>query len=182
MVLVTSGPGAANAITVLPPMDSIPRCCRDQVLVADPGYDLPVRFLVFAPVVKHSLVKHPSGGFEEGVLPGLQRPLCRALLSICRRPLSGPAVRMHMPYPQDVSRSYNPTAQGHTAGRSNARCKAILAVKKAPVRRRRAISAGCEAELLSLAEQPAGNQQPDGIGLSPHPSLERRYARHARNL
>ncbi|MBS7549826.1 acetolactate synthase large subunit, partial [Dietzia sp. Marseille-Q0999] len=66
----------------------------------------------------------------------------------------GPAVRMPYAYPQDVSmRSYNPTVQGHR-GQIKRALQTILAAKK-PVMYvgGGAINAGCEAELLALAEQ-----------------------------
>ncbi len=163
VVLVTSGPGATNAITGIATayMDSIPMVVLSgQVPSSLIGYDAFQEcdmVGISRPVVKHSfLVKRtediPTVLKKAFYLASSGRP--GPVVIDLPKDIVGPAVRMPYAYPQDVSmRSYNPTVQGHR-GQIKRALQTILAAKK-PVMYvgGGAINAGCEAELLSLAEQ-----------------------------
>lgn len=163
VVLVTSGPGATNAITGIATayMDSIPMVVLSgQVPSSLIGYDAFQEcdmVGISRPVVKHSfLVKR-----TEDISAVLKKAFYLAssgrpgpVVIDLPKDIVGPAVRMPYAYPQDVSmRSYNPTVQGHR-GQIKRALQTILAAKK-PVMYvgGGAINAGCEAELLALAEQ-----------------------------
>lgn len=163
VVLVTSGPGATNAITGIATayMDSIPMVVLSgQVPSSLIGYDAFQEcdmVGISRPVVKHSfLVKRtediPAVLKKAFYLASSGRP--GPVVIDLPKDIVGPAVRMPYAYPQDVSmRSYNPTLQGHR-GQIKRALQTILAAKK-PVMYvgGGAINAGCEAELLALAEQ-----------------------------
>ncbi|MBH2920349.1 acetolactate synthase 3 large subunit [Serratia marcescens] len=163
VVLVTSGPGATNAITGIATayMDSIPMVVLSgQVPSSLIGYDAFQEcdmVGISRPVVKHSfLVKRtediPAVLKKAFYLASSGRP--GPVVIDLPKDIVGPAVRMPYAYPQDVSmRSYNPTVQGHR-GQIKRALQTILAAKK-PVMYvgGGAINAACEAELLSLAEQ-----------------------------
>ena len=163
VVLVTSGPGATNAITGIATayMDSIPMVVLSgQVPSSLIGYDAFQEcdmVGISRPVVKHSfLVKRtediPAVLKKAFYLASSGRP--GPVVIDLPKDIVGPAVRMPYAYPQDVSmRSYNPTVQGHR-GQIKRALHTILAAKK-PVMYvgGGAINAGCEAELLALAEQ-----------------------------
>ncbi|MGP3234812.1 acetolactate synthase 3 large subunit [Serratia ureilytica] len=163
VVLVTSGPGATNAITGIATayMDSIPMVVLSgQVPSSLIGYDAFQEcdmVGISRPVVKHSfLVKRtediPAVLKKAFYLASSGRP--GPVVIDLPKDIIGPAVRMPYAYPQDVSmRSYNPTVQGHR-GQIKRALQTILAAKK-PVMYvgGGAINAGCEAELLALAEQ-----------------------------
>ncbi|WP_279028529.1 acetolactate synthase 3 large subunit [Gibbsiella quercinecans] len=163
VVLVTSGPGATNAITGIATAytDSIPLVVLSgQVPSSLIGFDAFQEcdmVGISRPVVKHSfLVKRTED------IPGVLKKAF--YLAASGRPgpvvidlpkdIVGPAVRMPYAYPQEVSmRSYNPTVQGHR-GQIKRALQTVLAAKK-PVMYvgGGAINAGCHAELLQLAEQ-----------------------------
>ncbi|MEL5307817.1 acetolactate synthase 3 large subunit [Serratia nevei] len=163
VVLVTSGPGATNAITGIATayMDSIPMVVLSgQVPSSLIGYDAFQEcdmVGISRPVVKHSfLVKRtediPAVLKKAFFLASSGRP--GPVVIDLPKDIVGPAVRMPYAYPQDVSmRSYNPTVQGHR-GQIKRALQTILGAKK-PVMYvgGGAINAGCEAELLALAEQ-----------------------------
>ncbi|MBH2564983.1 acetolactate synthase 3 large subunit [Serratia marcescens] len=163
VVLVTSGPGATNAITGIATayMDSIPMVVLSgQVPSSLIGYDAFQEcdmVGISRPVVKHSfLVKRtediPAVLKKAFYLASSGRP--GPVVIDLPKDIVGPVVRMPYAYPQDVSmRSYNPTVQGHR-GQIKRALQTILAAKK-PVMYvgGGAINAGCEAELLALAEQ-----------------------------
>ncbi|MGP3208435.1 acetolactate synthase 3 large subunit [Serratia marcescens] len=163
VVLVTSGPGATNAITGIATayMDSIPMVVLSgQVPSSLIGYDAFQEcdmVGISRPVVKHSfLVKRtediPAVLKKAFYLASSGRP--GPVVIDLPKDIVGPAVRMPYAYPQDVSmRSYNPTVQGHR-GQIKRALQTILAAKK-PVMYvgGGAINAGCEAELLALTEQ-----------------------------
>lgn len=163
VVLVTSGPGATNAITGIATayMDSIPMVVLSgQVPSSLIGYDAFQEcdmVGISRPVVKHSfLVKRtediPAVLKKAFFLASSGRP--GPVVIDLPKDIVGPAVRMPYAYPQDVSmRSYNPTVQGHR-GQIKRALQTILVAKK-PVMYvgGGAINAGCEAELLALAEQ-----------------------------
>lgn len=163
VVLVTSGPGATNAVTGIATayMDSIPMVVLSgQVPSTLIGYDAFQEcdmVGISRPVVKHSfLVKRTED------IPGVLKKAF--YLALTGRPgpvvvdlpkdIVGPAVRLPYAYPQEVSmRSYNPTMQGHR-GQIKRALQTILAAKR-PVMYvgGGAINAACDAELLKLAEK-----------------------------
>lgn len=163
VVLVTSGPGATNAITGIATayMDSIPMVVLSgQVPSSLIGYDAFQEcdmVGISRPVVKHSfLVKRTED------IPGILKKAF--YLASTGRPgpvvidlpkdIVGPAVRMPYAYPDEVSmRSYNPTVQGHR-GQIKRALHTILSAKK-PVMYvgGGAINSACDAELLELAEK-----------------------------
>ncbi|MFJ3357465.1 acetolactate synthase 3 large subunit [Serratia liquefaciens] len=163
VVLVTSGPGATNAITGIATayMDSIPMVVLSgQVPSSLIGYDAFQEcdmVGISRPVVKHSfLVKRTED------IPGILKKAF--YLASTGRPgpvvidlpkdIVGPAVRMPYAYPQEVSmRSYNPTVQGHR-GQIKRALQTILSAKK-PVMYvgGGAINSACDGELLVLAEK-----------------------------
>jgi acetolactate synthase-1/2/3 large subunit len=163
VVLVTSGPGATNAITGIATayMDSIPMVVLSgQVPSSLIGYDAFQEcdmVGISRPVVKHSfLVKRtediPAVLKKAFYLASSGRP--GPVVIDLPKDIVGPAVRMPYAYPQDVSmRSYNPTVQGHRGQIKRALQTILAAKKKVMYVGGGAINAGCEAELLSLAEQ-----------------------------
>lgn len=163
VVLVTSGPGATNAITGIATayMDSIPMVVLSgQVPSSLIGYDAFQEcdmVGISRPVVKHSfLVKRtediPSVLKKAFYLASTGRP--GPVVVDLPKDIVGPAVRMPYAYPQDVNmRSYNPTVQGHR-GQIKRALQTILAAKK-PIMYvgGGAINSGCHEELLRLAEK-----------------------------
>ena len=139
VVLVTSGPGATNAITGIATayMDSIPMVVLSgQVPSSLIGYDAFQEcdmVGISRPVVKHSfLVKRtediPAVLKKAFYLASSGRP--GPVVIDLPKDIVGPAVRMPYAYPQDVSmRSYNPTVQGHR-GQIKRALQTILAAKK----------------------------------------------------
>ncbi|NUU66139.1 acetolactate synthase 3 large subunit [Enterobacteriaceae bacterium BIT-l23] len=162
VVLVTSGPGATNAITGIATayMDSIPMVVLSgQVATSLIGYDAFQEcdmVGISRPVVKHSfLVKQTED------IPGV---LKKAFwLAASGRPgpvvvdlpkdILNPANKLPYVWPETVSmRSYNPTTQGHR-GQIKRALNTLTAAKR-PVFYvgGGAINSGCDKELLQLAE------------------------------
>jgi acetolactate synthase-1/2/3 large subunit len=163
VVLVTSGPGATNAITGIATayMDSIPLVVLSgQVATSLIGYDAFQEcdmVGISRPVVKHSfLVKQAED------IPGIIKKAF--WLAASGRPgpvvvdlpkdIMSPANKFPYSYPETVSmRSYNPTTQGHK-GQIKRALQTLLAAKK-PVMYvgGGAITSACEGELRELAEK-----------------------------
>ncbi|PLR41041.1 acetolactate synthase 3 large subunit [Chimaeribacter californicus] len=162
VVLVTSGPGATNAITGIATayMDSIPLVVLSgQVHSALIGYDAFQEcdmVGISRPVVKHSfLVKRaediPTILKKAFYLASTGRP--GPVVIDLPKDVVNPAVKLPYAYPEQIAmRSYNPTVQGHR-GQIKRGLQTLLAAKK-PVLYvgGGAINAACEAELLQLAE------------------------------
>jgi len=163
VVLVTSGPGATNAITGIATayMDSIPLVVLSgQVATSLIGYD---SFQecdmvgISRPVVKHSfLVKQtediPTVLKEAFWLAASGRP-GPAVVDLPKDILN-PAKKMPYVWPESVSmRSYNPTTQGHK-GQIKRALQTLLAAKK-PVLYvgGGAINADCSYTLRQLVEK-----------------------------
>nr|WP_086939766.1 acetolactate synthase 3 large subunit [Thaumasiovibrio occultus] len=162
VVLVTSGPGATNAITGIATayMDSIPMVVfSGQVmsnLIGNDAFQECDMVGISRPVVKHSfLIKDPRD------IPKIVKKAF--YLAASGRPgpvvidipkdMMNPAEQYPYEYPEDIKmRSYNPTMQGHK-GQIKRGLKALLEAKK-PVLYvgGGAIMAGCEPELLKLSE------------------------------
>jgi len=163
VVLVTSGPGATNAITGIATayMDSIPLVILSgQVPSSLIGYDAFQEcdmVGISRPVVKHSfLVKSteeiPTVLKKAFWLAASGRP--GPVVIDLPKDILNPANKLPYAYPESVSmRSYNPTIQGHK-GQIKRALNTLLAARK-PVMYvgGGAITSACEAELLQLAEQ-----------------------------
>lgn len=163
VVLVTSGPGATNAITGIATayMDSIPVVVLSgQVATSLIGYD---SFQecdmvgISRPVVKHSfLVKQtediPTVLKKAFWLAASGRP--GPVVVDLPKDILNPAKKMPYVWPDSVSmRSYNPTTQGHK-GQIKRALQTLLAAKK-PVLYvgGGAINSACDAPLRRLVEK-----------------------------
>ncbi|MCE3086910.1 acetolactate synthase 3 large subunit [Yersinia enterocolitica] len=163
VVLVTSGPGATNAITGIATayMDSVPMVVLSgQVPISLIGFDAFQEcdmVGISRPVVKHSfLVKRtediPTVLKKAFYLASTGRP--GPVVIDLPKDIVGPAVKMPYAYPEQVSlRSYNPTVQGHR-GQIKRALQTILAAKR-PIMYvgGGAINSACHEELLTLAEK-----------------------------
>lgn len=163
VVLVTSGPGATNAITGIATayMDSIPLVVLSgQVpsnLIGNDAFQECDMIGISRPVVKHSfLVKDPTQ-IPETIKKafyiastGRPGPVVVDLPKDCLNP----ALLHEYIYPESVKmRSYNPTTSGHK-GQIRRGLQALLAAKK-PVLYvgGGAIISGCDKQILQLAER-----------------------------
>ena len=162
VVLVTSGPGATNAITGIATayMDSIPLVVLSgQVATSLIGYDAFQEcdmVGISRPIVKHSfLVKQvediPAIIKKAFWLAHSGRP--GPVVVDLPKDVMNPANKFPYIWPESVSmRSYNPTTQGHR-GQIKRAIQTLLAAKKPVIYvGGGAINAGCEPELLRLAE------------------------------
>ncbi len=163
VVLVTSGPGATNAVTGIATayMDSIPLVViSGQVASSLIGYDAFQEcdmVGISRPVVKHSfLVKKtediPSTLKKAFYLASTGRP--GPVVIDLPKDILNPAAKLPYIYPETVSmRSYNPTVQGHK-GQIRRALQTLLAAEKPVIYTGGgAITAGCHQELRQLAEQ-----------------------------
>ncbi|MDP2532086.1 acetolactate synthase 3 large subunit [Photobacterium damselae subsp. piscicida] len=163
VVLVTSGPGATNAITGIATayMDSIPMVVLSgQVmssLIGNDAFQECDMVGISRPVVKHSfLVTKPED------IPTIIKKAF--YLAVTGRPgpvvvdipkdMLNPQERYPYHYPETISlRSYNPTTNGHK-GQIKRGLKALLAAKRPALYvGGGAIMSGCSAQLLELAER-----------------------------
>ncbi|KLV02421.1 acetolactate synthase 3 catalytic subunit [Photobacterium aquae] len=163
VVLVTSGPGATNAITGIATayMDSIPMVVLSgQVmsnLIGNDAFQECDMVGISRPVVKHSfLVKNPEQIPEiikkAFYIASSGRP--GPVVIDIPKDMLNPADKYPYQYPASIAmRSYNPTTNGHK-GQIKRALKALLAAKK-PVLYvgGGAIMADCSEQLLALAEQ-----------------------------
>lgn len=163
VVLVTSGPGATNAITGIATayMDSIPLVILSgQVPSSLIGYDAFQEcdmVGISRPVVKHSfLVKSteeiPTVLKKSFWLAASGRP--GPVVIDLPKDILNPANKLPYVYPESVSmRSYNPTIQGHKGQIKRALNTLLAAHKPVMYVGGGAITSACEAELLQLAEK-----------------------------
>ena len=163
VVLVTSGPGATNAITGIATayMDSIPLVILSgQVPSSLIGYDAFQEcdmVGISRPVVKHSfLVKSteeiPTVLKKAFWLAASGRP--GPVVIDLPKDILNPANKFPYVYPESVSmRSYNPTIQGHKGQIKRALNTLLAAHKPVIYAGGGAITSACEAELLQLAEK-----------------------------
>ncbi|REF27366.1 acetolactate synthase large subunit [Xenorhabdus cabanillasii] len=163
VVLVTSGPGATNAITGIATayMDSVPMVVLSgQVpssLIGNDAFQECDMVGISRPIVKHSfLVKKaediPSTIKKAFYLAASGRP--GPIVIDFPKDTVNPALKFPYVYPEKISmRSYNPTIQGHK-GQIKRMLKTLLDAKK-PVLYvgGGAISSGCSPQLLKLAER-----------------------------
>ena len=151
VVLVTSGPGATNAITGIATayMDSIPLVVLSgQVpsnLIGNDAFQECDMIGISRPIVKHSFLITDAKDIPETVKKAF-------FIAATGRP--GPVV---IDLPKDClspeMRSYNPTTSGHK-GQIRRGLQALLAAKK-PVLYvgGGAVISGCDAQILALAER-----------------------------
>ncbi|MCC3702640.1 acetolactate synthase 3 large subunit [Rouxiella badensis] len=162
VVLVTSGPGATNAITGIATayMDSIPMVVLSgQVHSSLIGYDAFQEcdmVGISRPIVKHSfLVKRaediPTVLKKAFYLASTGRP--GPVVIDLPKDVVNPQVKLPYAYPEQVSlRSYNPTVQGHRGQIKRALQTLISAKKPVLYVGGGAVNSDCSAELLKLAE------------------------------
>nr|WP_113864987.1 acetolactate synthase 3 large subunit [Brenneria salicis]NMN90584.1 acetolactate synthase large subunit [Brenneria salicis ATCC 15712 = DSM 30166]RBP66923.1 acetolactate synthase large subunit [Brenneria salicis ATCC 15712 = DSM 30166]RLM32104.1 acetolactate synthase 3 large subunit [Brenneria salicis ATCC 15712 = DSM 30166] len=163
VVLVTSGPGATNAITGIATayMDSIPMVVLSgQVATSLIGYDAFQEcdmVGISRPIVKHSfLVKQaedvPTILKKAFYLASSGRP--GPVVVDLPKDVMNPANKLPYVYPDYVSmRSYNPTVQGHK-GQIRRALQTLLAAEKPIIYSGGGvINSGCHEELLALAEK-----------------------------
>ncbi|MBN3130412.1 acetolactate synthase 3 large subunit [Pectobacterium brasiliense] len=183
VVLVTSGPGATNAITGIATayMDSIPMVVLSgQVATSLIGYD---SFQecdtvgISRPIVKHSfLVKKaedvPTILKKAFYLASTGRP--GPVVVDLPKDVMNPANKLPYVYPESVSmRSYNPTVQGHK-GQIRRALQTLLAAKKPIIYSGGGvINAECHEELLTLAEKLNLPVTTSLMGLGGFPSTHR---------
>ena len=163
VVLVTSGPGATNAITGIATayMDSIPMVVLSgQVASSLIGYDAFQEcdmVGISRPVVKHSfLVKNTEdipGAIKKAFwLAASGRP--GPVVIDLPKDILNPANKLPYVWPESVSmRSYNPTTQGHKGQIKRALQTLLAAHKPVIYAGGGVINAGCHAELRELAEK-----------------------------
>ena len=162
VVLVTSGPGATNAITGIATayMDSIPMVVLSgQVMSSLIGYDAFQEcdmVGISRPVVKHSfMVKRvediPTIMKKAFWLAASGRP--GPVVVDLPKDMMSPANKLPYIWPDEVSmRSYNPTTQGHK-GQIKRALQTLLAGKKPVIYAGGGvINAACHEELRQLAE------------------------------
>lgn len=163
VVLVTSGPGATNAVTGIATayMDSIPLVIiSGQVPSSLIGYDAFQEcdmVGISRPIVKHSFMVKNAEEIPEIIkkafyIASTGRP-GPVVIDIPKDTVN-PALKFPYSYPKSVSmRSYNPTTQGHK-GQIKRAVQTLLEAKK-PVMYvgGGAITAGCHAKLIKISEK-----------------------------
>ncbi|SQI42535.1 Acetolactate synthase isozyme 3 large subunit [Leminorella richardii] len=185
VVLVTSGPGATNAITGIATayMDSVPLVVLSgQVatsLIGNDAFQECDMVGISRPVVKHSfLVKHvediPSVLKKAFYVASTGRP--GPVVVDLPKDILNPAIKIPYSYPEQVSmRSYNPTTHGHR-GQIKRALQVLLAAKKPVVYvGGGAIASGCDAELKELAEMLNLPVTSSLMGLGAFPSTDKRF-------
>ncbi|HIF9228901.1 TPA: acetolactate synthase 3 large subunit [Photobacterium damselae] len=163
VVLVTSGPGATNAITGIATayMDSIPMVVLSgQVmssLIGNDAFQECDMVGISRPVVKHSfLVTKPEDIptiiKKAFYLAATGRP--GPVVVDIPKDMLNPQERYPYHYPETIAlRSYNPTTNGHK-GQIKRGLKALLAAKRPALYvGGGAIMSGCSAQLLELADR-----------------------------
>ncbi|MEQ5222835.1 acetolactate synthase 3 large subunit [Providencia alcalifaciens] len=163
VVLVTSGPGATNAITGIATayMDSVPMVILSgQVassLIGNDAFQECDMVGISRPIVKHSfLIKHakeiPETIKKAFYIAASGRP--GPVVIDFPKDTVNPAAKYPYRYPESVSlRSYNPTLQGHKGQIKKALSKLVAAKKPVLYVGGGAINANCSAEFMALAEK-----------------------------
>ncbi len=183
VVLVTSGPGATNAITGIATayMDSIPLVVLSgQVATSLIGYDAFQEcdmVGISRPVVKHSfLVKQtediPTVLKKAFWLASSGRP--GPVVVDLPKDILSPANKLPYVWPESVSmRSYNPTTQGHKGQIKRALQTLINAKKPVFYVGGGAVTANCSQEMITLAEQLNAPVVSSLMGLGAFPGTHR---------
>jgi acetolactate synthase I/II/III large subunit len=162
VVLVTSGPGATNAITGIATayMDSIPMVVfSGQVmsnLIGNDAFQECDMVGISRPVVKHSFLVKKAEDIPEIIkkafyIASSGRP--GPVVIDIPKDMLNPAETYPYQYPESIAmRSYNPTTQGHK-GQIKRGLKALLSAKK-PVLYvgGGAVISECDQQILKLAE------------------------------
>lgn len=185
VVLVTSGPGATNAITGIATayMDSIPLVVLSgQVatsLIGNDAFQECDMIGISRPIVKHSfLVKHaediPMVLKKAFYVASTGRP--GPVVVDLPKDILNPAIKIPYSYPDQVSmRSYNPTLQGHR-GQIKRALQVLLEAKKPVVYvGGGVITSGCDAELKMLVEKLDLPVASSLMGLGAFPSTNDRF-------
>ena len=162
VVLVTSGPGATNAITGIATayMDSVPMVVLSgQVassLIGNDAFQECDMVGISRPIVKHSFLIKSAEEIPETIkkafyIAASGRP--GPVVIDFPKDTVNPALKFPYNYPESVSlRSYNPTLQGHKGQIKKALSKLVAAKKPVFYIGGGAINANCSAELIELAE------------------------------
>ncbi|GKX62973.1 acetolactate synthase 3 large subunit [Pragia fontium] len=185
VVLVTSGPGATNAITGIATayMDSIPLVVLSgQVptsLIGNDAFQECDMVGISRPVVKHSfLVKNaediPSVLKKAFYVASTGRP--GPVVVDLPKDILNPAIKIPYSYPEQISmRSYNPTIQGHR-GQIKRALQMLLAAKNPVVYvGGGAITSACDVELKTLVEKLNLPVASSLMGLGAFPSTDKHF-------
>ncbi|MFZ7216768.1 acetolactate synthase 3 large subunit [Avibacterium avium] len=184
-VLVTSGPGATNAITGIATayMDSVPLVViSGQVmsgLIGSDAFQECDMVGISRPVVKHSFLVKRAEDLPEVIkkafyIASTGRP--GPVVIDLPKDVLNPANKYTYTYPQEISlRSYNPTVQGHK-GQIKKALKALLVAKK-PVLflGGGAITANCSEQISQFAKQLNLPVTASLMGLGAFPSTDKQF-------
>ncbi|MFZ7343167.1 acetolactate synthase 3 large subunit [Avibacterium volantium] len=184
-VLVTSGPGATNAITGIATayMDSVPLVViSGQVmsgLIGSDAFQECDMVGISRPVVKHSFLVKRAEDLPEVIkkafyIASTGRP--GPVVIDLPKDVLNPANKYTYTYPQEISlRSYNPTVQGHK-GQIKKALKALLVAKK-PVLflGGGAITANCSEQINQFAKQLNLPVTASLMGLGAFPSTDKQF-------
>ncbi|MFZ7157632.1 acetolactate synthase 3 large subunit [Avibacterium gallinarum] len=184
-VLVTSGPGATNAITGIATayMDSVPLVViSGQVmsgLIGSDAFQECDMVGISRPVVKHSFLVKRAEDLPEVIkkafyIASTGRP--GPVVIDVPKDVLNPANKYTYTYPQEISlRSYNPTVQGHK-GQIKKALKALLVAKK-PVLflGGGAITANCSEQISQFAKQLNLPVTASLMGLGAFPSTDKQF-------
>ncbi|MFZ7198053.1 acetolactate synthase 3 large subunit [Avibacterium avium] len=184
-VLVTSGPGATNAITGIATayMDSVPLVViSGQVmsgLIGSDAFQECDMVGISRPVVKHSFLVKQAEDLPEVIkkafyIASTGRP--GPVVIDVPKDVLNPANKYTYTYPQEISlRSYNPTVQGHK-GQIKKALKALLVAKK-PVLflGGGAITANCSEQISQFAKQLNLPVTTSLMGLGAFPSTDKQF-------
>ncbi|WP_410678645.1 acetolactate synthase 3 large subunit [Avibacterium paragallinarum] len=184
-VLVTSGPGATNAITGIATayMDSVPLVViSGQVmsgLIGSDAFQECDMVGISRPVVKHSFLVKRAEDLPEVIkkafyIASTGRP--GPVVIDVPKDVLNPANKYTYTYPQEISlRSYNPTVQGHK-GQIKKALKALLVAKK-PVLflGGGAITANCSEQISQFAKQLNLPVTTSLMGLGAFPSTDKQF-------
>ncbi|MEE6030945.1 acetolactate synthase 3 large subunit [Avibacterium paragallinarum] len=184
-VLVTSGPGATNAITGIATayMDSVPLVViSGQVmsgLIGSDAFQECDMVGISRPVVKHSFLVKRAEDLPEIIkkafyIASTGRP--GPVVIDLPKDVLNPANKYTYTYPQEISlRSYNPTVQGHK-GQIKKALKALLVAKK-PVLflGGGAITANCSEQISQFAKQLNLPVTASLMGLGAFPSTDKQF-------
>jgi acetolactate synthase I/II/III large subunit len=184
-VLVTSGPGATNAITGIATayMDSIPMVViSGQVqshLIGEDAFQETDMVGISRPVVKHSfMIKHPSEIADTVkkayYIASTGRP--GPVVIDVPKDLTHPAFTFPYHYPEKVKlRSYTPAARGH-AGQIKKAVQLLLAAKRPMIYAGGGVIQGNGSELLRqlvrMLDYPVTNTL---MGLGAYPGTDKRF-------
>ncbi|MFU2058113.1 acetolactate synthase 3 large subunit [Avibacterium volantium] len=184
-VLVTSGPGATNAITGIATayMDSVPLVViSGQVmsgLIGSDAFQECDMVGISRPVVKHSFLVKRAEDLPEVIkkafyIASTGRP--GPVVIDVPKDVLNPANKYTYTYPQEISlRSYNPTVQGHK-GQIKKALKALLVAKK-PVLflGGGAITANCSEQISQFGKQLNLPVTASLMGLGAFPSTDKQF-------